>query len=100
MWSMLGHLGGIVIGFIAPLIVMLTKGNESAYTRHHAVEALNFQIVVAIAYVIAIATTFILIGVLLLPVIIIGNIIFCIMAGLAANKGEAYRYPVTIRMVK
>jgi len=26
------HLGGIVLGFLAPLIVMLTKGNESPYT--------------------------------------------------------------------
>jgi len=41
---MLSHLGGIVLGFLAPLIIMLTKGNESPYTKRHAVEALNFQI--------------------------------------------------------
>lgn len=100
MWSMLAHLGGIILGFIAPLIVMLTKGNESPYTKYHAVEALNFQIVIAIGWVVAFVLTFVIIGFLLYPVLIIGNIIFCVLAGLAANKGEAYRYPVNIRLVK
>ena len=100
MWSMLGHLGGIVIGFIAPLIVMLTKGNESPYTRYHSVEALNFQILIAIGWAVALVTSFLFIGFLLYPVLIIGNIIFCVLAGMAANKGETYRYPVSLRLVK
>lgn len=100
MWSMLGHLGGIILGFIAPLIVMLTKGNESPYTRYHSVEALNFQITLAIGYVISTVLTFVIIGILgffVLPVI---SIIFSIIAGLAANKGETYKYPFALRLVK
>ncbi len=102
MWSMLGHVGGIVLGFIAPLIVMLTKGNESPYTKYHAVEALNFQITVTIAYVasyILLAVTF---GILFfLPFLVwIGAVIFCIMAGMASNKGEAYKYPLNLRLIK
>ncbi|MDQ6873600.1 MAG: DUF4870 domain-containing protein [Actinomycetota bacterium] len=100
LWSMLSHIGGIVLGFIAPLIVMLTKGNESPYTRYHAVEALNFQITIAIAWVATFILSFLIIGIIFVPVVIIANIAFCIIAGLAANKGETYRYPVTIRLVK
>jgi uncharacterized Tic20 family protein len=35
----------------------------------------------------------------LLPVVVIGNIVFSIIAAVAANKGEAYRYPITIRFI-
>ncbi len=99
-WSMLAHLGGIVLGFLAPLIVMLTKGNESQYTRRQSVEALNFQITVLIGYVIASVLMFVLIGFLLWPLLYIANIVLCIMAGIAANKGQDYHYPVTLRLVK
>jgi uncharacterized Tic20 family protein len=102
LWSMLGHLGGIILGFIAPLIVMLTKGNESPYTRYHSVEALNFQITAVIAYVVSYILLAISFGILFfLPFLVwIGVIIFSVMAGIAANKGETYRYPVTLRLVK
>ncbi|MEO9222439.1 MAG: DUF4870 domain-containing protein, partial [Mycobacteriaceae bacterium] len=83
-WSMLAHLGGIVLGFLAPLIVMLTKGNESPFTRRQAVEALNFQITVLIGYVIASVLMFVLIGFLQWPLLYIANIVLCIMAGMAA----------------
>jgi len=99
-WSLLAHLGGIVLGFLAPLIVMLTKGNESPYTRRHAVEALNFQITLIIGWVIALVLSFVLIGLLLFPILWIGDIVFCVIAGIAANKGEDYKYPFTLRLVK
>lgn len=100
MWAMLGHLGGILIGFIAPLIVMLVYGERSPFVRRHAVEALNFQITVAIGFAAAFVLMFVLIGFLLLPVVWIGSIVFSIVGGLAANRGEEYRYPVSIRLVK
>ncbi len=99
-WSMLSHLGGIVLGFLAPLIVMLTKGNESPYTKYNAVEALNFQITVIIGYVVASVLSVVLIGFLVFPLLFIVNLVFCIMAGLAANKGETYKYPLALRLVK
>ncbi|MEP6697082.1 MAG: DUF4870 domain-containing protein [Pseudonocardiales bacterium] len=100
MWSMLGHLGGIILGFIAPLIVMLTKGNESPYTKYHSTEALNFQITIAIGYVISAVLTFVLIGVFTWFLVWVASIIFSIIAGLAANKGETYKYPFALRLVK
>lgn len=100
MWSLLAHLGGIVLGFIAPLVVMLVKGAESPFTRYQSVEALNFQITVAIGYVAASVLSFMLIGVFLFPVLLVVNVVFCVMAGIAANKGETYRYPFALRLVK
>jgi len=100
MWAMLGHLGGIVLGFIAPLVVMLVQGGKSAFTRRQAVEALNFQITVLIAYVVSFVLWLVIVGMLLTFVVWAGSLVLMIMAGIAANRGEDYRYPVNLRLVK
>jgi uncharacterized protein len=99
LWAMLGHLGGILIGFIAPLVVMLVFGERSPFVRRNAVEALNFNITVAIASLVAGLSIFMLIGLVLLPLVWIGAVVLMIIAGLAANKGQEYRYPINLRLV-
>ena len=52
-WGSAAHWSALVAAFVAlaflgPLIVMLTKGNESAYVRRQAVESLNFQLSILI----------------------------------------------------
>jgi uncharacterized Tic20 family protein len=42
----------------------------------------------------------VLIGFLTYAVAWIACVVFSILAGLAANKGETYRYPVTLRLIK
>lgn len=93
------HLGGLVLSVLAPLIVYLVKRDESAFVRHHATEALNFQITVLIAGVVAGVLFVVLIGVPLLLLVVVLDLVFCILAALAANRGEWYRYPVSIRVV-
>lgn len=100
LWSMLAQLGGIILGFLSGLIVMLVFGKRSAFVNDQAKEALNFQITLIIGWVIAFVLSFVLIGLLLFPVLWIVNIVFCIIAGMANNRGEAYRYPLTLRLVK
>jgi uncharacterized protein len=41
-----------------------------------------------------------LIGAILLPIVFIAALIFCILAAVAANRHELYRYPVNWRLVK
>ena len=98
-WGMLAHLGGLFLGFIAPLVVLLVKGTESPYTRAQAVEALNFQITLAIAYLAAFISFIVLIGIVLLPLVLIGHVVLGILASVAASRGELYRYPLNLRMV-
>jgi uncharacterized Tic20 family protein len=101
-WALLAHFGGIILGFIAPLIAMLAKGNESPTVKAHATEALNFQITwgvaTIIASILAVCTFGILFFLPLLTWLVI--IIFSILGGMAANEGRLYHYPVTIRLVK
>lgn len=99
MWSAGAHGGALILGFVAPLVVMLTKGNESPVIRRHAVESLNFQITMGIAMMVSIFLIFILIGILTTIALSIGWIVFTVLATIKAYNGEDYRYPVNIRMV-
>jgi len=99
MWAMLGHLGGILFGFLAPLVVYLVQKDRGQYVKEQSAEALNFQITLLIGYVVSFILTFLIIGIFTWIAVGIAGLVFAIIAGLAANKGENYRYPVNIRMI-
>lgn len=100
--GLLTHLSAIVLGFIGPLIFWLIYRERSAFLNSQGREALNFNITVAIAYVVAYILTLVTFGILFfLPILVwIGALIFQIIGGLAANKHEDYRYPFALRLVK
>lgn len=97
-FAMLAHLLGIFTCFVGPLVIWLVKKDEHPFVDEQGKEALNFQITVAIAYVAAGLLP--VIGCFLTPAVVVVNLIFCIMACVAANKGEHYRYPVSLRLIK
>ncbi len=104
--GMLCHLLGILTGFVGPLILWLVKKDTSRYIDYHGREALNFQITLFIVlFTLSILTMFLMfifIGILLIPVIILIPILALvveILAAVAAQKGEFYRYPCCIRLV-
>ncbi|GAA2854464.1 hypothetical protein GCM10010517_12490 [Streptosporangium fragile] len=97
--AMLAHLLGLLTWFVGPLVVYLAKKDDSPYVRDQAAEALNFQLTLMIAYFVSWVLAFVLIGFLLMFVIWLGSIIVMIMAAVAANRGDRYRYPMNIRFV-
>jgi uncharacterized Tic20 family protein len=108
-WALIAHFGG-VIGFIPPLIAFLVKGSQSPTVRAHSVAALNFQIVVTAAWVVLTIVRvcgafalpdalFTVLGLLTTAVWIFG-VVFAILAGLKANRGELPRYPIQVSLVK
>ncbi|ADB19057.1 conserved hypothetical protein [Pirellula staleyi DSM 6068] len=102
MWGLLAHLSpliasGMGLPFLGPLIIWLIKKDESPFIADQAKEALNFQIAVLLAVMICAATV---IGILLLPIVAVGALIYSIMAAMEANKGVYYRYPYTLRFIK
>lgn len=98
--AMLAHLLGIVSGFVGALIIWLLKKDQSAFIDEQGKEALNFQITVMIAFVGSWILMFVLIGMLLMPLLLIANLVFCILAAVAVSKGEHYKYPFAIRLLK
>lgn len=97
--AMLAHLLGIVSGFVGALIIWLIKKDQSGYVDEQGKEALNFQITMLLAYVVSWILMFVLIGMLLMPLLLIANLVFCILAAVAASKGEHYKYPFAIRLL-
>lgn len=104
-WALIAHLGtlaGYVIPFgniIVPLVVYVSKKDESEYVREHARESLNFQITFTLLVIAAVITIVLMVGILFLIILPIVNLIFVILAALAIDKGEFYHYPLAIKFV-
>jgi uncharacterized Tic20 family protein len=100
--ALITHISGIFLGFILPLILWLVNKDkgDKAFLTDQAKEALNFQLTILIGWIAAFFLSFLLIGFLLYPVLLIGNLVLCILAGIKANNGEYYRYPVALRLIK
>ena len=99
MWAMFAHLGGILFYFVPSLVIFLIYKDRDPFIRGHAVQALNFQIIATIAYAISWVLTFVFIGVLTGLATFVCVLVFSIMAGIAANKGQEYTYPAIPQMV-
>ena len=100
--AMLVHLSGILFSVIVPFIVWIINKDKAdkGFLNDQCKEALNFQITVFLAAFVSGVLMIVLIGFLLAPLVWLGNIVLCILAGLAAQRGEAYRYPFALRLVK
>jgi uncharacterized Tic20 family protein len=98
-WASFAHLGGI-LGFLPSLIIWLIFKDRGSFTNNEAKEALNFQITLIIAEFIGWITSFLLIGLLILPAVYVVRIIFSILGFLKSKDGIAYRYFFAVRLIK
>ncbi len=105
-WAMFCHLAalsGYIIplgNILGPLVVWLMKKETMPLVDDQGKESLNFQITVMIAVIVCIPLCFVCVGFFLLAAVGIGALVLTILAALQANKGVAYRYPFTLRLVK
>jgi uncharacterized Tic20 family protein len=98
-WAVLTHLSIVALAIAFPLVVVLTKGERSPYIGHQAVEALNFQTTVLLAALLCTLTAAVTVGMLLLPVVLLGAVGLSVRAARGAGRGAWHRYPVCIRFV-
>ncbi len=129
-WSTVCHLSALAIFFgapfgniLGPLIVYLIKKDDDPFIAFAGRESLNFQIFISICWfilVVAYAATFIsaillvvhgsaakvyppfLVLAILLCFLLLGifDFVSVVIAAVRANKGEQYRYPITVRFVR
>lgn len=108
LWATLTHVAALVgilvgagtIGWLGPLIIFLVLKDRSPFVRQHAASTLNFQITMAIAVLVGYATVVLIIGFLILAAVFIVTIVFSIIGAVAANRGEPYTYPLSIRFLR
>jgi len=97
--SALTHLGGIFFSFVPALIVWFLKKDDSVFIGEQSREALNFQITIVIAYMLAGVLAWILVGFLFFPIIWLANLLFSLVAAIKVSKGEHYQYPFSLRLI-
>lgn len=100
MLAMLCHLGGLFTGFIVPLIIWIVKKDTSPFVDDQGKESLNFQLSLLIYYLVSAIAILAFIGFFMLLGLLVFETIVIIMASVAANQGQPYRYPLTIRFIK
>jgi uncharacterized Tic20 family protein len=125
--ALLGLTGIPFANVLGPLIVYLKVRDESAFATEHARESLNFQITVSAAFLVAIfvaifAYVVFVIGMvsktpagafgggvffglamicmLSATIFKFVEIVFVVIACIAASEGRPYRYPLSIRFVR
>jgi len=112
-FGMLVHLLGIFTGFLGPLVIWLIKKDEMPFVDDQGKEALNLQITALFVFMALfillimlswLNSTFgLILGILLMLLWVafgISVLVFQIMATVAANKGQYYRHPVCLRLLK
>jgi uncharacterized protein len=116
-WALFAHLsallGAFVTGlwfgwgcFLGPLIIWLLKKDTMPFVNDQAKEALNFNITLAIIGLILLVLVIMTFGVGILIAWPIGMLVgiawlvFTIIAAIKASEGVAYRYPISLRLIK
>ncbi len=98
--GMLCHLLGLLTNFLGPLILWLLKKDDDPFIDRQGKESLNFKLTVLIASIVSGLLMVVCIGVILAAAVGIMDVVFSIMGCVSASKGQDYRYPVSIRLIK
>lgn len=106
---LLGFLGLLVpLGnILAPLALWLIKREGNPFVDYQGREAVNFQISFSLWGIIAVTLSLALVWTVIIPVLaVIALVILAviwvvtmILAAMRASRGEAYRYPFTLRLL-
>lgn len=105
-WSLLLHLSqlsGLMIpfgGLVVPILIWQLKKEELPDLDEHGKVVANWLISRFLYGLICILLCLILIGLPLLLILILLGILFPIIGGVKANRGEVWRYPLSITFLK
>ena len=116
-WAMFAHLSALAGAlltsvwfcwgaFVGPLIIWLIKRETMPFVNDQGKEALNFNITLAIVGLVLLVLTIMTLGLGLLItipagiIVGIGWLIFTVIAAIKASEGVAYRYPISLRLIK
>jgi hypothetical protein len=106
-WAALCHaaaVAGFIIPFVGnilgPMLIWMLKREEFPLVADQGKESMNFQILMTLLYVASALLLFLVVGLLLLIGLGVYNLIMISIASVKAGRGEAYRYPINMRLIK
>jgi uncharacterized Tic20 family protein len=99
----LSTFAGLIVPFgsvIGPLAVWLTRRDRDPFIDQAGREALNFGITIAVYGSVLLVAALMLVGIPLLMVGVVAWVVLASLAAVKASQGEAYRYPLTLRLIR
>jgi uncharacterized protein len=121
-WAILTHVLGIFFGFISAIVIYVLFKDRGPFIRAHAITEWNLQLTMLILQFLGFALSFssffssfgaqysgsaappslglFFVGYFLLIGLRVLSTIFGIIASVAANRGNYYRYPIAFRFAK
>jgi uncharacterized Tic20 family protein len=105
-WAMFLHLSvlaGLVVpvaGLVVPIVIWQIQKASLPGIDVHGKNAVNWIISALIYFVCCIPLFFVIIGIPLVIALMVLNIVFPIIAGIKANNGEVWKYPLAITFFK
>ena len=111
-WAVLAHVSALVaailsvgwLSFLGPLLVWAVYKDRSDLVRGSAAGAFNFNVGLWVATIVGWIFFITLIGIpiaiIIWIVVFIASILYHVLAALAANRGEVYRYPWSITILR
>ena len=107
LWAMLCHLAGLAgFGFpllgnvILPLIFWQIKKDEFPFVDDQGKEAVNFHISITLYSLACIPLVLLCVGIFSWLAVGLFALVMLVIASVKAYGGYAYRYPLTIRLIK
>jgi uncharacterized Tic20 family protein len=103
MWLHLSALAGYLAlgaGFIVPIVIWQLKKTDYPELDEHGKNVANWLISYLIYIVICVVLLSVFLGFILLPIMGVLGVVFPIVAGIKANSGEVWKYPLAISFLK
>ncbi len=94
------HLSGLFILIFPPLLFWIIKRDDIPGINEHAKDILNFQISITIYLLISAILVLLIIGIPLLILLGIFSSIVIIMNSIKVLKGNEYKYPFNMNIIK
>jgi hypothetical protein len=113
-WTLISHYGASVLlvltlgtfGWIAGLLTLFLKGN-SPIVRAHAVESVNFQltwgVLTTLGVVLSVVTSWTCFSLIFEFSALVSGVfalVFSLIGGKHASRGELFGYPVSFRLIQ
>jgi uncharacterized protein len=88
------------LGFVASLVLFVIYKDRGPFARENAANSLNIQITTGIILLVSLPLMLVLVGFLTWGLALVFAFVLHLIGALKANRGEWWRPPLTLRLVR
>src|SRR3954467_11499764 len=89
-----------LLGFVASLVLYLMYKDRGPFARENSANSLNIQITTGIVLLVSLPLMLVLVGFLTWGLALVFAFVLHLVGALKANRGEWWRPPLTLRLVR